>query len=150
MDTAEVFVTTGGLLLIGFILWFFFGPRTATSARVGASGMQEVNIIVKGGYSPDRIEVEQGRTVRLNFHRQETNPCTEQVIFGDFGISRDLPTGQSVPVELAPDEPGEYVFHCGMNMVRGRLIVRPADRPRETSPAPEDSHAGSDDTEVVD
>jgi len=27
MDTAEIFVTTGGLALIAFTLWFFFGKR---------------------------------------------------------------------------------------------------------------------------
>jgi plastocyanin domain-containing protein len=125
MDTAEIVVTAGGVALIGFILWFFFGPRKATAARVGGAGRQEVDIVVKGGYSPDRIEVRQGQPVRLNFLRRETNPCTEQVIFGDFGIIRELPLGESVPVEFTPDEPGEYVFHCGMNMVRGRLIVTP-------------------------
>ena len=28
MDTVEVAVVIGGLALIGFILWFFFGPRS--------------------------------------------------------------------------------------------------------------------------
>jgi len=27
MDTAQIAVTAGGAALIGFILWFFFGPR---------------------------------------------------------------------------------------------------------------------------
>jgi hypothetical protein len=27
MDTAELFVLLGGLALIGFVLWFFFGQR---------------------------------------------------------------------------------------------------------------------------
>ena len=27
MDGAEIFVTTGGLFLIAFTLWFFFGKR---------------------------------------------------------------------------------------------------------------------------
>lgn len=124
MDTAEIIVTVGGVLLIALILWFFFGPREAAQVGVGRSGQQEIEIVVKGGYTPDRIEVRQGQLVRLNFIRQETTPCTEQVIFGDFGIVRDLPMGQRVPVELTPEEPGVYVFHCGMNMVRGQLIVK--------------------------
>jgi plastocyanin domain-containing protein len=125
MDTAQIVVTAGGVLLIGLILWFFFGPRQATAARVSGAGIQEVDVVVKGGYSPDRIEVTQGRPIRLNFLRQESNPCTEKVIFGDFGIARTLPEGKSTTVELTPDRPGEFEFHCGMNMVRGRLIVRP-------------------------
>lgn len=33
MDTAEILVTTGGVALIAFILWFFFGPKKPPAAR---------------------------------------------------------------------------------------------------------------------
>lgn len=125
MDTAQVIVTLGGVALIGLILWFFFGPRRTTAARAGDAGVQEVEIVVRGGYSPDRVEVRRGRPVRLTFLREESNPCTEQVVLGDFGISRHLPAGQKVSVEFTPDTTGEFTFHCGMNMVRGRLVVKP-------------------------
>lgn len=72
MDTAEVFVTTTGVLLIVLILWFFCGPRVAMKARVSQAGRQEVNIIVKGGYSPDRIEVRQGEPVGLPPQRDQS------------------------------------------------------------------------------
>lgn len=124
MDTSEIIVTTTGILLIAFTLWFFFGAREATTAAMGTDGVQEVNVVVNGGYSPDYIEVRQGRPVRLNFLRKDTSSCTEQVVFGDFGIIRDLPTGQTVPIEFTPDKPGEFTFACGMNMVRGKLIVK--------------------------
>lgn len=123
MDTAQIVVTAGGTVVIGFILWFFFGPKATTTARDDAAGVQEVEVVVRGGYTPDRIEVRQGRPVRLTFLRQESNPCTEQVILGDFGISRTLPEGERVPVEFTPDKAGEFTFHCGMNMVRGKLVV---------------------------
>jgi plastocyanin domain-containing protein len=48
------------------------------------------------------------------------------VIFGDFGIARDLPAYQTTSVEFTPDKSGEFVFTCGMNMLRGKLIVTPA------------------------
>ena len=126
MDTNQVLVTVVGAILVGFILWFFFGPRAATAARRTAGGVREVDVEVRGAYDPDRVEVEAGRPVRLTFVRKETNPCTEQVVFPDFGIVRDLPVGQPTPVELTPAKAGEFEFHCGMNMVRGRLIVKPA------------------------
>lgn len=126
MDTAEIVVTLGGAALVGFILWFFFGPRTATQARRTAAGGEEVEIEVRGAYSPDRVEVEQGRPVRLTFTRREANACTAQVVFPDFGIVQDLPVGRAVPIDIRPERPGEYEFHCGMNMVRGRLIVKPS------------------------
>lgn len=126
MDPAQIVVTAGGAVLIGFILWFFFGPRAATAARDGDAGVQEVEVVVRGGYTPDRIEVRQGRPVRLTFLRRESTPCTEQVILGDFGLSRTLPEGERVTVEFTPEKAGEFTFHCAMNMVRGTLVVKPA------------------------
>ena len=57
-------------------------------------------ILVKGGYTPDTIIVRSGRPVRLNFRREETASCSDKVIFADFQKSADLPTGQTVAVEL--------------------------------------------------
>ncbi len=44
-------------------------------------------------------------------------------LFGTFGKSAKLPTGQDVSVELMPKEPGEYEFACQMGMLRGKLIA---------------------------
>ena len=124
MDTPAIIVTVGGFVLALFVIWFFFGPRASVQARA-VGGVQEIAVMVQGGYTPDRIEVQAGRPVRLLFRREEANPCTEQVIFGDFGVSKMLPQGETVPVEFTPDKAGEFTFHCGMNMVRGKLVVKP-------------------------
>lgn len=126
MDTSEVIVLFGGVVLIGLILWYFFGSRPMVTAAVTDTGVQEVRITVKGGYSPDTIVVKQGRPVRLNFYRDETGGCSEQVIFGDFGVARDLPAFQTTSVEFTPDKAGEFTFTCGMNMLRGKLVVQRA------------------------
>ena len=126
MDASQIAVLIGGILLIGLILWYFFGERENAQAQVGAGGIQEINVTVKGGYAPDVIAVKQGVPVRLNFYRDETSSCSEQVVFGDFGIARDLPAYQTTPVEFTPEISGEFTFTCGMNMLRGKLIVQPA------------------------
>ena len=117
-------VTVTGLTLIAFIIWFFWLKRsTGFRATETSGGYQEAMILVKGGYTPDTIIVRSGRPVRLNFRREETASCSDKVIFGDFQKSADLPTGQTVAVELLPKAPGEYGFACPMGMFRGRLIA---------------------------
>jgi plastocyanin domain-containing protein len=123
MDTPQLLVTLGGAASIAFILWFFFGPRAATAAHAGATGVQEVDVDVRSSYVPDRIEAKAGRPIRINFRRDDPNPCTDQVVFPDFGLVRDLPLGRVTAVEVTPPAAGEYRFHCGMNMVRGTLIA---------------------------
>jgi plastocyanin domain-containing protein len=103
MDTSQIAVLIGGVVLIGLILWYFFGEREKAQALVGAGGVQEINVTVKGGYAPDVIAVKQGVPVRLNFYRDETSSCSEQVVFGDFGIARDLPAYQTTAVEFTPE-----------------------------------------------
>ena len=125
MDSAELGVLAGGIVLTAFILWYFFGKREAVAAGAGASGVQEIEVVVKGGYSPDVIAVKLGKPLRLNFYRDETASCSEQVVFGDFGIARDLPAFQTTSIEFTPDKVGEFTFACGMNMLRGKLIVEP-------------------------
>jgi len=124
VDTSQIVVTLGGVALVIFILWFFFGPRTAIAARASTGGAQEIDITVRSSYVPDRIEARAGQPVRIRFHRDEPNPCTDQVVFPGFGVVQDLPLGRVTTVEVTPPAPGEYPFHCGMNMVRGTLIAK--------------------------
>ncbi|MCL1693620.1 MAG: cupredoxin domain-containing protein [Actinomycetia bacterium] len=86
-------------------------------------GVQEAFVVVKGGYSPDTIQVEVGRPVRLMFNRQESSPCSEKVALDAFGVSADLPEGETVPIEFTPTTPGDYEFACQMGMLRGKVIV---------------------------
>lgn len=123
METVELFVVAGGVGLIGLTLWYFFGEREKVAAETTESGVQEIKVTVKGGYSPDVIVVKKDMPVRLNFYRDETSSCSEQVVFGDFGIARDLPAFQTTPIEFTPGKAGEFTFACGMNMLRGKLIV---------------------------
>jgi len=126
MDTTEILVVIAGVAAIGAVLWYFFGERQAVAARAGEGGVQEVKITVKGGYTPDVVVVKQGSPVRLDFYRDETSSCSEQVVFGDFGIARDLPAFETTSVEFTPQKPGEFTWTCGMNMLRGKLVVEPA------------------------
>lgn len=80
MGVAEVLVPAGGVLLVAFLAWFFFGPKEARRAEL-RGGVQEVEIIVKGGYSPDLIRVKEDVPLRLIFDRQDNSDCTSRVVF---------------------------------------------------------------------
>jgi plastocyanin domain-containing protein len=124
MTTAQIIVSLGGIVLSLFIAWFFwFAPKKQTRIAAGAGGVQEVAVIVKGGYTPDVIVVKAGQPVRLTFTRQESSACSEEVLFPDFNKSSLLPEGQPVTLEFTPETSGEYGFQCKMGMLRGKLIV---------------------------
>src|SRR5918994_5314979 len=124
MGPAEIAVTVAGLGLIALLVWFFFGPKRVREA-IQREGIQEVQVTVKGGYSPDLIRVHAGVPLRLVFDRQEAGDCTSRVVFPDFSVSKSLPAFAKTSVEFVPDRSGEFEFACGMNMVHGTLLVEP-------------------------
>jgi plastocyanin domain-containing protein len=124
MTADQILVTVGGVVVVGFIAWFFWLKRTpGVKASVVSDGYQEQMVLVKGGYTPDTIRVAAGRPVRLLFRREETAACSEQVVLADYGKSAPLPTGTVVPIEFMPGDPGEHAFTCPMGMLRGRNMV---------------------------
>src|ERR671910_1513628 len=126
MTGIEILVTAGGVALIVGFAFFFFGQKHASRAAV-RNGFQEVEITVKGGYSPSVIKVREGVPLRLVFDRQERGECTSEVVFPDFRVRRSLPAFAQTTVELTPQGSGEFGFACGMNMVHGTLLVEPAE-----------------------
>ncbi|MEP6688489.1 MAG: cupredoxin domain-containing protein [Gemmatimonadales bacterium] len=126
MNSIQVGVTLLGLATIAWINWYFFvaGRPAAVAAVVGDGGIQRVRVEVEGGYAPAVIRVRAGSPVRLDFHRDETNPCTEEVVIPDFGIRTYLPAHRTTPVSFTPAA-GTYEFTCGMGMVRGTIIAEP-------------------------
>ena len=112
------------LLVTAGVLWFFFAPRKAYRAPL-RDGVQEAVVEVKGGYNPAVIEAEAGMSLRLIFDRKEDGECSSHVVFSDFGVDLALPAFRTTTLTLHPDQPGEYPFACGMNMLHGTLRILP-------------------------
>ena len=120
----KIVVTLGGVGLIGLELWWFLLSKSKSQNVEAREGIQEVTIIVDGGYDPSRIVVEVGQLVRLNFLRKDPRSCLEEVRIPDFYIAQNLLLNQVTTVEFTPIQPGNYEFACGMNMFRGVVEVQ--------------------------
>ncbi len=125
MSAADTGVLVGSALFLALSWWWFFGSRkTAVAAiRLAATGVQEVEIVVRGGYKPDRVTLQAGVPARLTFTRRESGACTDRVVIPAFGITKPLPAFASTPVEFTAPAVGEYDFSCGMGMIHGKLVV---------------------------
>lgn len=124
MNAADVVVVVAGIAAIAWVNFYFFvGGRTPARSAAALGGVQEVTVVVRGGYEPAHVRVTRGAPVRLVFDRQETSGCSEEVVLPDFGIRRFLPAHRKTAVEFTPDRAGSYDFTCGMSMLRGRITV---------------------------
>jgi plastocyanin domain-containing protein len=92
-------------------------------ARRDPRSPQVRRIRINGAYRPSEVHVRAGEPARLIFRREETAPCSERVVFPDFGISVMLPPYEDVTVDLPASEPGEHEFTCQMQMLHGRVLV---------------------------
>ncbi len=126
MNPIDAVVIVAGAGLIALELWYFLGGRKQPGERhkIGKTSVQEFNILVKDGYTPDTITVEVGRPVRLRFYRDETAGCSSQIIFETLGVERDLPAFETTTIEFTPNAPGDYPFHCGLDVLKGRVVAQ--------------------------
>lgn len=83
----------------------------------------EVKIVVNGKFVPDVIHAEKGKTLKLNFYREEGSGCIDEVVFESLHIRRPLASLKTTTITLTPKKAGEIAFICGMGMVKGKVVV---------------------------
>ncbi len=80
--------------------------------------------ITTRGYEPTKLKFRKGIPTRVTFLRTTDATCVKEIVLPDFNIRRALPLNQPVTVEFTPNKRGTFTFVCGMNMMRGQLIVQ--------------------------
>jgi RND family efflux transporter MFP subunit len=100
--------------------------QTVTAVEGGsqvASGEVTVEVTDEG-YKPSTVNLEAGRAHRITFVRRSLSACGEELEFPALGTKVDLPLNEPVVVEIPARPEGELSFACGMDMLRGRVILR--------------------------
>jgi cobalt-zinc-cadmium efflux system membrane fusion protein len=80
--------------------------------------------ITEKGFEPERVAVARGAPARITFVRTTDNTCANEVLFPSLNIKRALPLNEPVVIEFTPEKSGEISFTCGMNMLRGSVVVQ--------------------------
>lgn len=125
LDISEFIVVILSVIGIAGVAWYFLLSEGRTIvAKSDDSGTQRARIVIRGSYDPALIQVISAKPVELEFYRDETDSCSDTVVFSDLGIVKPLPAYQSTRINLGILKAGRYPFHCSMNMIRGELLVR--------------------------
>jgi membrane fusion protein, copper/silver efflux system len=106
-------------------------PVPALHNHEGHAGMsmtdtraaRSVSIEVTGEYTPDVVPAAPGEKLKLVFTRTRDVRCTREVVFPTLGISKELPVGKPVAIEVTAPASGDLPFQCGMEMVTGAVTV---------------------------
>jgi RND family efflux transporter MFP subunit len=129
LRSGDVVVTKGSFLLRAERERL--GLRTGSERPVGPAGQStgrhstRYEIAITGqGFVPDRVEVKQGAQVSLVFTRRTNETCATEVAIPALKVKRPLPLNTPVLIEYTATNTGEVTFACGMDMVRGVLVVQ--------------------------
>jgi plastocyanin domain-containing protein len=79
-------------------------------------------VVTEVGFEPREIKVPHGRPLTLVFTRKTDKTCAKDVAIA--GQVKDLPLDKPVEIKLTFDKPGTITYACGMNMIKGRIIVQ--------------------------
>jgi len=95
-----------------------------SSVGNGASGKtQEVSLIAtSSGYDKTEIRVKAGVPVHFTFTANNAG-CCAQLLIDKVGVQLISRNGETVDATFTPIAPGNYSYHCGMNMCRGVLVA---------------------------
>lgn len=115
-----------GIVTAGLFVFVFTAQSYAQKRQPQAKPRTQTAkvLINEQGYSRTSITLRRGVLTRLTFLRQTDTTCATEIVISEYGIKRALPLNMPVVVSFTPKHSGEIGFTCGMNMMRGKLIVQ--------------------------
>ncbi|HEY7183116.1 MAG TPA: cupredoxin domain-containing protein [Blastocatellia bacterium] len=78
--------------------------------------------ITDNGFEPSSLKLKADAPAKVTFVRKTDATCAKEVVIKEYNIDRKLPLNEPVTVEFTPRK-GEFIFACGMDMLKGKLIV---------------------------
>src|SRR5215470_14986056 len=97
--------------------------RARTAEAVEQDGAQTATVeVTDRGFEPSSLKLKAGTPAKVTFVRKTDATCAKEVVIKEYKIERKLPLNEPVTVEFTPRK-GEFTFACGMDMIKGKLIV---------------------------
>ncbi|MBL8202688.1 MAG: cupredoxin domain-containing protein [Blastocatellia bacterium] len=107
-----------GALLLAVVSLAVFG-KPLSQPNDGQTATVEIN---SKGFDPGSLKLKAGVHAKVTFVRKTDEGCAKEIVIKEYNINRALPLNEPVTVEFTPRK-GEFTFACGMNMLKGKLIV---------------------------
>jgi plastocyanin domain-containing protein len=94
-------------------------PQRPTS---GGAPVYEV-LVTARGFEPAKLEVPPTQPVVLRFTRKLADSCGDAVVVQGDPVKHMLPLDKPVDVRVTAPKEGKLRFACGMDMLRGEIVV---------------------------
>jgi len=99
--------------------------QSSPAKKQATRRVQNVKVeITEAGYQPSIFKLKRGVPARLTFVRRTEDECGKEVVIRAYNIRRALPLNKLVTINFTPRRTGSFSFVCGMDMMRGKVIVQ--------------------------
>jgi plastocyanin domain-containing protein len=122
--------TTWIMLSLALVLFGGCAAQEETQHEAAAQPETEVEVqeryeiaVGTDGFDPAIVHAKVGEPVTLVFTRTTEETCGTEVMVKAQDINMPLPLNEPVEITLVPDEAGEIDYSCGMEMLRGKIVV---------------------------
>ena len=111
------------IILIGSV--FSIAALAQSTKKSAKPKTQTAKVLIsEKGYEPGSLNLRRGVPAKITFLRTTDRTCGTEIVIPAYGINVPLPLYEKVLVSFTPTKTGEYGFTCGMNMMRGKLIIQ--------------------------
>ncbi len=98
-------------------------PVAVAASKASETETPTVRVTEKG-FEPASLTLPAGHKAKVTFLRTTDATCGTEVIFPELKLRKALPLNQPVTIELPAHSGHSLKFHCGMDMLRGTVVVR--------------------------
>jgi RND family efflux transporter MFP subunit len=99
-------------------------PASTSDGRSGEPAQTARVVVSEQGYEPAKVTLRAGTPARITFVRTTDKTCGTEVVFPSLNIKRALPLNEPIVIEFTPARSGDIAFACGMNMLKGVVVVQ--------------------------
>ncbi len=100
-----------------------FGAASMAAPKIPANA-QKITVTLPQGYSASKRVVQAGKPVALTFFLQSNAGCGNEVMVPAAKWKKTLKVGERATVVYTPKKSGPLTFACGMNHMKGSIVVR--------------------------
>lgn len=100
--------------------WTFAQQKKAATPEVQTA---KVTVDAKG-FTPSSLDLKTNVAAKITFTRTSNDTCATAVVVPDYKINKDLPLNKPTDIEFTPAKAGTVAFACGMNMFKGKIVVK--------------------------
>lgn len=96
-------------------------PKSAPKVPANA---QKITVTLPQGYTNSTRSVKAGQPVALTFYLKSNAGCGNEVMLPAANWKKTLQVGQKATVVYTPKKSGTLSFACGMNHMKGSIVVK--------------------------